>query len=328
MRPPRTPLWRTLPTGLVALLLVLLMAACGGSGDAEQAGGGGGEKPNEPIAKIPGAERTKVTIGSKNFTEQFVLGEIYSQALEAAGFKVERELNLGDAQIAFKALKGGNIDAYPEYTGTALVEFFDVPIADVPAKPMEVYEEAKSEFAKDDITALPPTKFNNTYVLAMKPETAKKLGNPTKISDLEGKAGDLRITGFPECEQRADCLIGLRRTYGLDFGEFIATESKYEPLDGGQTDIGLVFSTDGQLTTGKYVTLEDDKGLFPAYNISLAMRDDELHKIGQEGRDVLLRVQAPMTDRAMQELNSRVDLQKQQPEEVAAAYLREEGFVR
>jgi glycine betaine/choline ABC-type transport system substrate-binding protein len=128
-----------------------------------------------------------------------VLGEIYSQALEAAGFKVKRQLNLGSELIAYKALKAGKVDAYPEYTGTALTSFFKVKTADVPKDANKAYQDAKAGFAKNGITALPPTPFENTYRLGITKQTAKKLGNPTKISDLKGKESKLSITGFPEC---------------------------------------------------------------------------------------------------------------------------------
>ena len=139
-----------------------------------------------------------------------MLGEIYSQALEAAGFKVKRQLNLGSELIAYKALQAGKVDAYPEYTGTALTSFFGVKTADVPKDANKAYEETKAGFAKEDITALAPTPFENTYRLGMTKEGAAKIGNPKTISDLKGKEADLSITGFPECKQRQDCLLGVR----------------------------------------------------------------------------------------------------------------------
>ncbi len=307
------------------------LAACGSSG-----GGGGGGSAQAPegqgggqaIQPLPSARGKSLTIGSKNFDEQFLLGEIYAQALEAAGFEVTKELNLGSEQIAFRSLKGGEVDAYPEYTGTALTNFFDLKPADVPKDSAQAFDRAKSEYAKEGIAALPPTKFNNTYVLASTKAKAKEYGNVKTISELTPKIKGARLAGFPECRQRADCLVGLKQVYGLD-PKFISNDGKYEPIDNDQADLGLVFATDGeQLQTDKYVFYEDDKGLFPPYNISLTMTNKALKTIGPEGQKVIEKVQGPLDDRTMQELNSRVSIDKQEPKEVAAAYLKAGGFVK
>ena len=128
-----------------------------------------------------------ITVGSKNFAEQYILGEIYAQALEAAGFTVKKQLDLGSEQVAYKALKGGEVDAYPEYTGTALTSFFEVKTDDVPRTPQAAFEQVKEDCAKDDITALPQTPFENTFRLAIDQGDAEKLGNPKTISELEGQ---------------------------------------------------------------------------------------------------------------------------------------------
>jgi len=322
---------RLIVAALAALALTVALAACGEdeeSSPAPSGGGGGGEASAEVIEPIPGAEGKSFTVGSKNFTEQFVLGEIYAQALEAAGFKVKKELNLGSEQIAFKALKSGQIDGYPEYTGTSLTSFFDVKTDAVPKDPDEAYELTKTNYEKEGITALPRTEFENTFRIATtKEKQASLLGGATKLSELADVGEMLRITGFPECRQRTDCLLGLQDTYGLKL-KFVSTESKYEPLNNDQTDLGFVFSTDGELTLDEYTIIEDDKELFPPYNISFGIKDEKLEEIGPEGQEVLERVQAPLTEEVMQELNSRVDLDKQEPAKVAADYLKESGFVQ
>ena len=162
-----------------------------------------------------------------------MLGEIYAQALEAAGYTVKKQLDLGSEQVAYKALQDGKVDAYPEYTGTALTSFFGVKIADVPRDAQEAYEDTKTGFAeKDKITALAPTPFENTYRLGMTKDGAAKIGDPKTISDLADKAGrGLSISGFPECKQRQDCLLGVEDTYGLKFTKFVTSEQKYQVLD-------------------------------------------------------------------------------------------------
>jgi len=328
---------RWILAALVAVVLALGAAACGGDDDdgggGDSGGGGGGEAaaPNAAIKKDPANSGKKITIGSKNFTEQFILGEIYAQALEAAGYDVTKELNLGSEQIAYRALKSGQIDAYPEYTGTSLTSFFGVKTDDVPRDPDQAYELAKKKYAEEGITELPRTQFENTYKLSTTKEKQKNLlKGATTISEVAAlpNASELRIVGFPECRQRTDCYLGLKEKYGWS-PKFISTESKYEPLDSDQADVSMgSFSTDGELTLDKYAVLEDDKKLFPPYHISLGMRDDALKRIGPAGREVIVAVQEPLTVEAMQELNSRVDLDKKEPAEVATEYLTEEGFIK
>ncbi len=317
---------------LVAVLcLAFVFAACG---DDESSGGGGGggsssggsEPAGTEIQPVDGAEGKTITVGSKNFTEQFILGEIYSQALEAGGFTVKKQLNLGSELIAHKALQSGKIDAYPEYTGTALTSFFGVKTNEVPRDAAAAYEETKKGFAEEDITALPQTPFENTFRLGMTKETNEKLGGIKTTSELKGKEGDLSISGFPECKQRNDCLIGVEETYDLKFGKFVASEQKYQVLDSGDADIAFVFTTDGDLASGKYVTIDDDKKFFPPYNITFAIRNEALEAIGPDGQKIIEEVQKPLTEKVMQELNARVDVDKQKPEEVAKAYLQSAGF--
>ena len=273
------------------------------------------------------ASKGTITVGSKNFTEQFILGEVYSQTLEAQGFKVQRRLNLGSEQVAYKALKGGSIDMYPEYTGTALTSFFKVKTADVPKEPDAAYALAKENYTRNGITALERTPFQNTFIIASTKETAEKAGNPKTVSELMAKNPNLSISGFPECRQRQDCLLGLQDTYGFK-GKFVSSEGKFNDLDGGQSDLTLAFSTDPQLAlTDKYTAYEDDKKFFPPYNISLGIRDATVKKIGPEAVTGLESVQEKMTEEVMRELNRRVELDKQQPKKVAADYLKEEGFV-
>jgi len=317
---------------LAILCLGLAFAACGDDESSSSGGGGsssgsGSEPAGNEIQKVDGADGKSITVGSKNFTEQFVLGEIYSQALEAAGFTVKKQLNLGSELIAYKALQAGKVDAYPEYTGTALTSFFGVKTADVPRDAQKAYEDTKAGFAKKDITALAPTPFENTYRLGMTKEGAAKVGNPTKISDLSDSAKDLSITGFPECKQRQDCLLGVEDTYGLKFKKFVTSEQKYQVLDSGDADVAFIFTTDGDLASGKYAILEDDKKFFPPYNITFAIRNEALDTIGPEGQKVIEDVQKPLTEDVMQELNARVDVDKQKPEEVAKAYLESAGFL-
>jgi len=322
---------RALLAALAALVLAVAVAACGSDDKSSGGGGGGGSSSSgggKLIKKNSANASKSISVGSKNFTEQFILGNIYADALQAAGYKVTKQLNLGSEVVAFKSLKQGEVDAYPEYTGTALTSFYKVKVTDVPTDANQAYTEVKSKLAKDKITALPQAPFDNTYRLGMTKAGAKKIGNPKTISDLKGKSQKLVINGFPECRQRPDCLLGVEKTYGLKFKKFLANESKYEVLDKNQADVAFIFTTDANLATNKYVILDDDKKLFPPYHISFMVKDDVLKKLGPDAQKTVEQVQKPLTDKVMRELNSRVDLDKKKPAEVAQEYLRESGFIK
>jgi glycine betaine/choline ABC-type transport system substrate-binding protein/ABC-type proline/glycine betaine transport system permease subunit len=329
----RQPTRRKLPVrirpmfaALLAFAALFALAACGDDNSSDSTSttttAAGTIQPVDGAASTP-----EMTVGSKNFTEQFILGEIYAQALQAAGYKVSKQLNLGSEQIAYKALKGGKIDAYPEYTGTMLTSFYKVDIADVPKDPQAAYEQARSEAAKDDVTALAQTPFTDSNGFAMTQAKADELG-VVNLSDLSGKSGDLTLAGPPECRQRPDCKLGLEQVYGLKFKKFtpIDLAKRHEVLTNGQADVSLVFTTDGQIKTENLALLGDDKGLFPPYNVSFLVRSATLD--AHPGMDKVVElVQQGLTTEVMQELNSRVDLDKQKPADVARAYLTESGYL-
>ena len=319
---------------LLALVITAFAVTGCGDDDDDDGGGGGSETTAEEgaasaaIVKNDANAATKMTIGSKNFTEQKILGEIYAQALAAAGYEISTELGLADEKTALKALEQGDISAYPEYTGTALLSFFGVQADALPNDEDKAYEQAKADFAKKDLTALPPTPFVSSNEVAVTKETADKEGL-SKISDLEGKSENLTLYGTPECRQRLDCLLGLQEVYGLKFKKFVPVDPalRHEVLSKGQADVSIVFTTDPQIKREGFVLLEDDKGMFPPYNSTLVVRDDIIDKAGPDLPEVVGRVNEGLTDEVMQELNARVDLDKQTPKDVAGQYLEESGLV-
>jgi osmoprotectant transport system substrate-binding protein len=328
---------KRLPAALLAALLFaiasLALAACGDDNDdSSDTGAAATETTGEAASAIesnPDNKGVKLTIGSKNFTEQKVLGEIYAQGLAAAGYTVDKELNLGDEKTALKALETNQISAYPEYTGTALGSFFGVPSNKIPKDPQQAYEQAKADFAKKNIQALPPTPFTSSNEVGLTKEKADELG-VTKISDLEGKSQDLTLYGSPECRQREDCLLGLQNVYGLKFKKFVPVDLalRHEVLDKGQADLSIVFTTDPQIKRNGYVLLKDDKGMFPPYNSMLLVRDDVYEEAGLDLPEVVGKLQEGLTAPVIQELNARVDLDKKTPEQVAGEYLSETGLVQ
>jgi osmoprotectant transport system substrate-binding protein len=312
------------------LALTLLVAACGGDDDAapaptpsEPAGTGAGK-----ITRNDDNADVKLTIGSKNFTEQRVLGEIYAQGLAAAGYTIDKDLDLGDEKAALAALKSGEISAYPEYTGTALLSFFGKQPDELPKDPEQAYQEAKQDFEADGLTALKPTPFTSANEVAVTGPTAEKL-DLKDISDLQGKAQKLTLYGSPECRQRLDCLRGLEQVYGLRFKRFVpvAIAKRHDVLSSGRADVSIVFTTDPQIQREDEVLLEDDRGMFPPYNSTLVMKQETAEQAGPDlGRTIDL-IQEQLTDENMQELNARVDLDKKTPAEVAREYLTETGLV-
>jgi glycine betaine/choline ABC-type transport system substrate-binding protein len=318
--------WRGLFALLAVLVLALGIAACGDDDDEGDGGGGSGEL----IESNPENNGVQITVGSKNFTEQFILGEIYAQALEAAGYDVSKDLNLGSEQVALRALEDGEISGYPEYTSTALTSFFDTPPEDVPNDPAEAVDAAASEFESIGLTTFEPAPFNSANAVGLTAARAEELGVET-VSDLEGKTEDLTLYGSPECRQRVDCLVGLEDGYGLQFGGFkpVDIALRYDVLDSGDADLSILFTTDAQLYTDpdKYVILEDDQEVFPAGNPVFVARQEVVDQAGPDMQETVESVQENLSLEVMQELNARVDVDKETPEQAAREYLQEFGYI-
>jgi glycine betaine/choline ABC-type transport system substrate-binding protein len=319
---------RALLALVAALVLSIGAVACGD--DEDEGGDDGGTASGSLIESNPDNEGVEITVGSKNFTEQYILGEIYAQALEAAGYTVEKDLNLGSEQIALKALEEGEIDAYPEYTSTALTSFFEFAPEDVPGDAQQAFEETQDDFEGLGLQAFPPTPFSSANAVGLLTETAEEL-DVASISDLEGQSQDLTLAGSPECRQRIDCLLGLQEHYGLEFGKFTPVDIglRYEVLDKGDADLSILFTTDAQLFTDPdtYTILEDDQGVLPAGNVLFVASQETVDEAGPDFGATVEKVQEGLSLEVMQELNARVDIDKEDPEDVAAAYLQESGYV-
>ena len=315
---------------LAAAVLALGIAACG---DDDDDGGGdttSADASGNLIESNPDNGGVSLTVGSKNFTEEYILGEIYAQALQAAGYTVKTDLNLGSEQIALKALQDGEISGYPEYTSTALTSFFGLEPDQVSADAQEAYNQAKAELEKQGQTAFAPTPFADANALGTLTATAEELG-VTTISDLKGKSQDLTLFGSPECRQRVDCLVGLEDTYGLQFKSFTPVDIglRYDVLDQGEADLSIVFTSDAQLSTNpdKYTLLEDDLGIFPAGNVIWITDQATVDQAGPDYQATIEKVQGDLTLEVMQELNARVDVDKEEPSAVATQYLQESGYI-
>ncbi|MBK5219654.1 MAG: hypothetical protein JJE35_07700 [Thermoleophilia bacterium] len=319
---------------LLALALTLALAACGSSDDSssgstEATSTEGGDEGGGAIVSNPDNSKVTLTVGSKNFTEQIILGEIYAQALEAAGYKVKKDLNLGSETVALKNVKAGTISGYPEYVSTALTSFFGKEPEEVPADATEAYEEAKAEFEKENLTAFPPTPFASANAVGTTVATAEKYGLET-VSDLEGVSEKLTLYGSPECRQRIDCLAGLEKLYGLKFKKFTPVDIglRYTVLDKGQNNLSILFTTDPQLAaeSDKYVILEDDKKVFPAGNVIWVTTPKVVEEAGPDYEKTIVQVQEGLNLEVVQELGARVELEKEPAARVAAEYLEAAGY--
>jgi len=275
------------------------------------------------------ASAQTLKVGSKNFTEQFVVAELYAAALEAAGFKVERKINLGATLVAHEALRTGAIDLYPEYTGTGLGAVIKAQ-GPTESDPEKAYQTVKAFYEKEfKLTWLKPSGVNNGYAMVVRPETAQSMNLKT-LSDLAKVAGKMKIGAGPEFGDRRDGLKGMKEVYGIEFGEFrqfAALRLRYEALLQKQIDIANGFATDWQIAAEKFTALKDDKNLFPPYYLAPVVRLDTVAG-NAKAVEALLKVGSLIDNPTMQELNRQVEVDKKEPRAVAAAFLKAKGVIR
>jgi len=274
---------------------------------------------------VPAHAQQPVRVGSKNFTEQFVLGEIYAQALDAAGIKTEKKLNLGGTLIAHKALEEKQIDLYPEYTGTMLLAVLKLESM---TDPKAVHDKVKDEYAKKGLVVLNQANVNNTYVLVLKPEVAARLKLET-LSDLAKVSKELVLGAGPEFRDRKDGIPGLKAKYGIEFREDqqMAIGLRYAALKNDQIQVVNGYSTDGMIAAMKLKRLKDDKSLWPPYYVAPVVRKDVLDANPKVG-EVVNRISALLDENTMAGMNYQVDGEKLEPKDVARDFLKAKGIVR
>ncbi len=290
-------------TTFIALLIFGLLAACGGTQ---------GEKT--------------ITIGSKDFAEQYIVAEMYAQVLEHDGFTVERKLGLGGTPVAQAALLAGEIDLYPEYTGTGLLTVLKEPVN---SDPEAVYQTVLAGYEQFDLVWLDPAPMNNTQALAVPRSLAEGQGITT-ISDMVAHASELVMVGPAEFVEREDGLPGIMANYGdFELADYKAVDKglRYQAVSDGQAQVVVAFGTDGELAAFDMVVLQDDKGMFPPYQIApvitAAMLDAHPEIAG-----LLNPVTALLTNETMQALNYEVTGNGREPADVAADFLSANGFLQ
>lgn len=289
----------------LTLIFGFLLAACGGGA----------------------GQATQIRVGSKEFTEQHILGNMYEMLLDDAGYDATYQAIGGSAEV-HDALVNGEIDVYPEYTGTGLLthlaESYDPSMSG-----NDVYETVKEQYQERwNLTWLQPTNFNNTYCLAMPKERAEELSVET-VSDLSQMAGDLKFGATQEFLERSDGLPGLQESYGgFNFAEVFGLDPglKYSGLREGEFDVTTCFGTDGQISGFNLTVLEDDLGFWPPYPAAPVVRDEVIEE-NPDIREILNQL-APLLDgETMSSLNWAVDGEGREADEVAREFLTEHGLI-
>lgn len=302
---------RSYVLGAALLALGLLLGACGSGGDDDESSGSGGGTE----------DKGQVTVGDDSFAESQIVAEMYAQVLEDAGYEVDRK-STKSREVRLPAMESGEIDVAPEYLAT-LVSVLDPKEGRV-SDPQDAVQILEPLLADKGLTVLEPSEAVDTNVFVVTPELAEKY---TTLSDLAPDASNLVLGGPPECPTRPYCIPGLKEVYGIEFGEF-------EPLDygpptvaalkEGAVDVGLLFSTDGTIDAQGLVVLEDDKGLQAADNITPLVNEEALDA---EAIDLLNSVSALLTTEVVTDLNTRVGVDQEDPEDVAREFLEEEGVL-
>jgi osmoprotectant transport system substrate-binding protein len=287
--------------------------------------GGGGGKKTTSTSSATGPKPT-ITVGTKNFAEEFILGQLYGQALAAKGFKVSYKNNIGSSEVIDTAFKSHKINLYPEYTGVIALDLAKVKTA--PKSAAATYQAAQSfEEQSRNAKLLKPTPFYDSDTFTMLASTAKKDGLKT-MSDLS-KLKSFSYAALPECDQRITCILGMKTIYHLKNIKFVplSNVSVYTLLDQGKATGGDGFSTDPLQLDPKYTTLVDDKHIFGFQNVAPVVSQSLLK--GANGtllENTLNAVSAKLTLPAMQAMNKAYYVNKATPKEIAAGFLKANGL--
>jgi osmoprotectant transport system substrate-binding protein len=318
---------RTLVLG--ATLLALMVSACtsgGGESTGASASAPGGSAPagSQPTGELP-----TIVVGSNAFPESAVVAEIYAQALEGAGFTVERNLELGARDVTYPALTSGEIDLMPEYLGGLLAQTYGGdPTPDVD----ETYQALQDELAADDLVAFAPTPGTDADGFAVRSETADEFGLET-MSDLAEVADQLTWGVAVECSDNPNCGPGLKEVYGIDLDQLDVQELQAcspaiaEALNQSNIDVAQVCTTQAEIVGFNLVLLEDDKGLAPAQNIVPVVRKEIADAGGDTLQSTLDGVSELLTTEELTKLGAAIVLNSQSNEDAARQWLQDNGLL-
>ncbi|MGO1581048.1 MAG: glycine betaine ABC transporter substrate-binding protein [Peptoniphilaceae bacterium] len=286
------------------LMVALLVTACSNGGEE---------------ATKKGEEKAVIKVGSKDFTENEIVAELYALALEDAGYEVERTMDIASSVI-HTSITNKEIDLYPEYTGTGLISILKMdPMTD----PDEVYQAVKDGYEKEfDIKWLDYSKANDGQGLFISKKASDEYGILT-ISDLQKNADKLRFASQGEFDEREDALPALEKTYGefnWESSKVYDNGLKYNVVENDEADVSPAYTTEGMLSkTDKFVLLEDDKKVWPPYNLAPIVRNEVL-EANPEIEEILNNVSKNLDTETVTKLNAKVDVDKEEYEEVAAEY--------
>jgi osmoprotectant transport system substrate-binding protein len=315
----------------LSIVLALGLAACGSSSSNSSGAASAAAKapatttaPASATTAGPGAGKPAIVMGDKNFTEEYILGELYKQALQAKGYTVTLKSNIGSSEIAWKAATLGQIVMYPEYTGTFLTAICNDTRP--PTSAEETLALAKACAERHGFTMLGQTPFYDSDALAATKAYASAHGLKT-IADLKKLGHALKLGGAPEFATRYAGLVGLKQAYGLNPTVVpLAIGISYKAIDTGQVDVFDAFTTDAQLTSGKYVLLSDPKRVFGFQNVAPIVKQSVLSAEGPAFATTIDKVSALLTLPAIQRMNAAVALDQQQPATVAHQFLAANGL--
>ncbi len=313
-----------------ALVSVLGLAACSGTSFAPSA-----RRAVVPRGQ-PGKGRPPVTLGDKNFAEQFILGQLYAQALRAKGYTVHLRSNIGASAAIDAALIGGRIDVYPEYTGVIVSELENIDLAtpggaSVPVKPPpgsaeQAYEQAAAFEDSRGLALLNPTPFQDADRVA----TSRGFARAHELRSMRdlAKLSSFTYGAPPENRTRYEGLRGMQQAYGLSNARFIAIPlgAQYRALDRGRVDTIAVFTTEGQLLNGDYAVLSDPNDIFGYQHVAPVVSKRVVSREGPAFAQTLNAVSADLTTTAMQRMNAAVDLHHRNPADVARMFLAAHGL--
>jgi osmoprotectant transport system substrate-binding protein len=325
-RAPRPRKRRTtrVAAAVLTLIAALVLAACGSSSSSSSSASssaGGGASSSTSSSAAAGGSGGSLTLGTKDFTEEFVVGQLYKQALTAKGCKINYKENIGATEVVDKALTSGQIDAYPEYTGESVATV--AKINKTVASPQAEYALAKAFYAKRGQSMSQMTPFFDRDAIGLLTAYAKKHALKT-MTDLK-KLSNFTLGARPEFLNRQQGAAGMKSVYGIKNFTFksLALGVQYQALDSGSVDAADVFSTDAQLATGKYTQLTDPKNVFGFQNVALVINSKKLAALGgAKFMSIIDKVNSLLTIPAITAMNKAVALDKQPAASVAQAFLK------
>lgn len=322
--------------GAALLAATLVLSACGGesggdatsttsAGDTTETTAPGSDTSPTTAPDAGGDDGPVITVGSFNFPESVILAEIYGQALEARGYPIERNLNLGSRELIFPELQSGAIDLLPEYLGSAIAVGFG---EEAPTDVAEATTRLSELFSDSGVNVLDPAPGEDKNVFVVTSEFASENG-VSSVSDL-ANAGDITLGGPPECEERETCYLGLVDTYGLSNLSFESIQegsARIAALESGEIDVTLLFSTQPVIVEKGFVALEGTEDIIAPENITPVVTGEIVDAYGDDLVSLINSISEQITTDVLLDLNGRVELQAQNPDDVATDWLTENGFL-